>query len=166
NVPPSADSGAPPSTEVSGSSAPAPGGADRSRVGGSRRGADELEHHVVDVAVEPVLAWLVRPNERVPGAVEMGGGVASGRVVAAAHVPTGLTDAQVHPVAAPCGQAVLAPRSSGLGVDDLVQVLAGLLRHGRSSRPLRSTPRSLARRTLSRVHRYPPGRVRPVRGSV
>src|SRR5947209_17895219 len=89
---------------------------------GRGRGPDELEHQVVGVAVEPVLAGLVRPDDGVSRRPEMSGGVPAGRLVAAAHVPTHLAKAQVDPVLRAGRQTVLAAPRTGLGILDLVQV--------------------------------------------
>ena len=68
--------------------------------------------HLVEIAPAPVLPGLERADQRVPARPMMGGGVAVGRVVTAAHVPAGQTDAQMQPDA-PRAQAVLAPVDAG-----------------------------------------------------
>ena len=76
--------------------------------GGRRPG--QLEHQLIGVAPEPVLARLERPDDRVAGREVVPGGVAAGGAVAATHVAAGLAQAQVHPVAPPRRQAVLTSR--------------------------------------------------------
>ena len=56
-----------------------------------------LEHHLVDVTPDPVLARLEGLNDRMVDGVEMPGGVLVLRRVAAADMPTGETEAQMHP---------------------------------------------------------------------
>src|SRR4051812_42238662 len=88
-----------------------------------RRRAVDCEGHVVDVAVPPVLAWFVALDERVAGLVEVRGGVAVGRVVAATHVAAHHAHPQVHPPTAD-SEAVLAAFAARLHVGDLVEVAA------------------------------------------
>src|SRR5947199_1233433 len=103
---------------------------------GRGRGAGELEEVVVRVAVEPVLPGFVGPDDGMRRGVGVGGGVASGRLVAAADVAALLAEAQVDPVLTAHRQAVLAAPRAGLRIGDLVDVGAGL-GHGR---PLFLTP--------------------------
>jgi hypothetical protein len=73
-----------------------------------RRGTLEFEQHLVKVTPIPVLARLVRPDNRVPGDVEVRGGVLPRRVVTASDVTAFLANPQMDPVLAALGQAVLA----------------------------------------------------------
>src|SRR5437879_650091 len=112
-------------------------------MGRPRRGAGELEHEVVGVAVEPVLARLVGPDDGVIGAPGVGGGVLARRLVAAADVPADLAEAQVDPVLLAHRQAVFAPPRARLGVCDLIEV--GAFGHaGRSTPGPRPTPETYA----------------------
>src|SRR5258708_31993231 len=101
-------------------------------MGGGRRCALELEGEVVHVAPVPLLTGLEGADQRVGDGPEMAGGMSPRRVVATAHVSAFLTDAQVDPVVAPLGEAVLAAGGGGSDVVDLVEVGAGL-RHGSPS---------------------------------
>src|SRR5262245_5116476 len=97
----------------------------RSGVRGRRTRTRHLERQLVHVAPPPVLARLERADQRVVRLVEVGGGVAVGRAVAAADVATGLAHPQVDPATAHA-QAVLASlggRRHGL---DFGQVGAGV----------------------------------------
>src|SRR5262249_53140961 len=67
------------------------------RVGRRRRRPLDLEHEVVDVAPEPRLARFERAHDRVGRRVEVLGGVAVRRAVAAADVAARLAHAQVDP---------------------------------------------------------------------
>ena len=92
------------------------------------RGAGALtfpfEGNLVLVTPVPVLARLERLDERVPGAVEMSGGVAARRTVAASHVCTGGTAAQMHPPAT-CRQALLAAVTARICRANLLEMSAG-----------------------------------------
>jgi hypothetical protein len=59
--------------------------------------SSKLKEQLVDVAPGPVLTRLERLNDGMIGGVEMPGGVLVLRIVTAADVPTGETEAQVHP---------------------------------------------------------------------
>jgi len=59
--------------------------------------SSRLEEQLVDVAPGPVLTRLEGLDNRVVGGVEMPGGVLILRIVTAADVSTGETEAQVHP---------------------------------------------------------------------
>src|SRR5205807_168791 len=123
--------------EGHGSSACVSGGAAISavlRVRGPRRGALELEHEVVGVAVEPVLTRFVGPDDGVLGAAGVGRCVPAGRLVAAADVAAFLAKPEVDPVVAALRQAVLAPRGVRLGIGDLVEVGA-VVGHGAGFTP-------------------------------
>jgi hypothetical protein len=50
-----------------------------------------------------VLAWLVRPDDRMPGHAEMRGRVPPRRVVTASNMTAFLADTQMHPVPASLG---------------------------------------------------------------
>src|ERR1051326_2598423 len=62
-----------------------------------RRAIGQIEHDLVDVAPAPALGRIIALDHRMAGGVEMFGGVAVGRAVAAAHVPAGSAQPQVHP---------------------------------------------------------------------
>src|SRR5690606_10020670 len=97
-------------------------GIGRSGVGRCGRRPGDLERDLVAVAPPPVLARLVRPDDRVVAVgAEVGRGVPVGRAVAAADVPAGLADPQVEPAIAGA-QAVLAAVRRGLHVADGVEV--------------------------------------------
>src|SRR5690349_14104252 len=93
-----------------------------------RGGVRDLEGHVVLVAPPPVLTRLVRLHDRVTGGVVVGGGVPAGRRVAAADVPAGHADPQVHPAAAG-GEALDAAVAGRLDVPGAVEVGADFLGH-------------------------------------
>ena len=86
---------------------------------------------LVDIAPPPVLTRLVGADERVAGGLIVAGGVAAGRVVAAADPAALDAEPQVHPDA-PGGQAVLAARSAGADHADLVEVGAVIGHRARS----------------------------------
>src|SRR5262245_56842271 len=73
---------------------------------------------IVDVAPRPALAGLDGGEDRVPAGVEVLGGVAIGRRVAAADMPAGEAFAQVDPFTADL-QAVLAAGCRSPDVVDL-----------------------------------------------
>src|SRR3954469_2693773 len=81
----------------------------------------DLEGHVVLVAPPPVLPRLVRLHDGVSDGVEVRGGVLARRGIAAAGVPAGHADPQVHPAAAG-GQALDTAVAGRLDLLDLVQV--------------------------------------------
>src|ERR1051325_9003392 len=62
-----------------------------------RSAIGQIEHDLVDVAPAPALGRIIALDHRMAGGVEMFGGVAVGRAVAAADVPAGAAQPQVHP---------------------------------------------------------------------
>jgi hypothetical protein len=89
-----------------------------------------LEEELIHVTPAPVLAGLETPYDRVVRRVEVLGGVASGRVVAAPDVAALLAQAKVDPVSAG-GQALLAPLGrSGLNGVDIGEMGATLGHNG------------------------------------
>src|SRR5579872_5757289 len=70
-------------------------------VGRGRGRVLQLEGDVVEVAVVPILARFEGPDDGVTHGMEMGGGVPSRRVVAAADAGTGLAHTEMDPVVAP-----------------------------------------------------------------
>src|SRR5207244_144371 len=86
----------------------------------------ELEEQLVGIAPPPVLPGLVGPDQWVVlMGVPVGGGVAVGRVVTAAHVATAHAQAQVDPAPADA-KAVFAPLAGRGDVDDGVEMGAHL----------------------------------------
>src|SRR5262249_5958041 len=79
--------------------------------------SDMRSHQIlIQVAPAPGFARLERPDHRVPGRREVPGGVPLRRGVAAADMPAGQAEPQVHP-AGPLPQAVLAALpGAGLGL--------------------------------------------------
>src|SRR6266567_7666994 len=71
-----------------------------------------LEIDLVDVAPDPVLALFEGLDDRVIGGLEVLGRVAVGRLVAAAYVSAGATEAQVDPATAGF-EALLATVGAG-----------------------------------------------------
>lgn len=63
----------------------------------SKQWSNKREHHLVDIAPAPVLPRLKGLDNRMIGRVEMPGRVLILRVVTAAHMSTGETEAQVDP---------------------------------------------------------------------
>ncbi len=98
-----------------------------------RRRSHQLEHDLVEVAPEPVLARFVGADDGVGRQLEVPGGVAPGRVVAAADVSALLAQAQVDPIPSSRGKAVLASWRGRGDVADLVDVSAG---HWHGGNPL------------------------------
>src|SRR5437660_7420395 len=92
-----------------------------------RSGGPELEHQLIRIAPEPLLARLIRADDRVLGGAEMFGCVLSRRVVAAADVPAAGAHAQMDPPAARL-EALHAAIAAGRHVTNLVEVHA--LSHG------------------------------------
>ena len=89
-----------------------------------------IEHEVVDIAVTPCLARLEGAHHRMTRRMEMLGGVAVGRVVAASDVAADEAHPKVHP-ACTDRETFLAPASGGRDISDELQVGAdGLVRHG------------------------------------
>src|SRR5438552_9363343 len=80
-----------------------------------------IEVHLIYLAPAPLLARLERFDDGVTALVEVLGGVLVLRVVAAAHVPTGHTEAKVYPCI-PHLQAVFAAVRAGPNVSYLVKV--------------------------------------------
>src|SRR5271168_4873132 len=85
----------------------------------------EFESHLVDIAPVPLLARLERLDEGVTGGVEMGGGVMTGRTVAAANVAAAGTAPQVDP-ATTGGQAFDAAVTTDLGGSNRFEVRTGV----------------------------------------
>src|SRR3954464_15741401 len=79
---------------------------------------------LVHVAPAPVFAGVERLNDGVLGGVEMFGGVAVGRAVAASHVTADKTQAKVDPLSADL-QAVFAALGRGRYLLDLFDMFAG-----------------------------------------
>jgi hypothetical protein len=82
-----------------------------------------IQLDLIGIAPAPALAWLERPDDRVPNLVEMGGGVLVGGAVAASDVTANHAEAEVHPRAAH-PQAVLATVGACFDFMDLVEVAA------------------------------------------
>src|SRR3982074_1030273 len=95
-------------------------------VRGRGRSPLKFEGDLVHVAPVPVLAWLIRSDQRMGHLAEVHGCVPSRRVVAAPDVPALLAAAQVDPVVAPLRQAVLTPGRGRRHVQDLIEVCAGV----------------------------------------
>src|SRR5258706_1802028 len=91
------------------------------------RPAGGLELDLVGVAPDPALARLERPDDRMPGLPEMGGGMLVRRAVAAADVTAAHAEPEVHPRTAH-SQAVLAAVAAGCDLVDLVEMLANFHR--------------------------------------
>ena len=83
----------------------------------------EVEVNFIDVAPEPLLTRLKRTNQRMACGPEMGGCMATWRVVAATHVPAGLTHPEVHPMA-PGRKALHTARAARPGSGDGVHMCA------------------------------------------
>src|SRR5690348_15790416 len=116
---------------------------------GRRRRAFELEEQVVGVAPPPVLPGLVGADERVVVVlVPMRGGVAVGRIVAAADMAASHAHPQVHPPA-PHLETVLAALARWRHLCDRVEMAAGL-RHSAHLPSLGAGPGVPARRTSTR----------------
>src|ERR1700730_2966669 len=99
---------------------------DRSNIARNRpelrgRAVGKIEHDLVDVAPAPAFRRIIAFDHRMAGGVEMFGGVTVGRAVAAAHVPAGAAQPQVHP-ARSCLEAFLAAARAGRHVANLVGV--------------------------------------------
>jgi hypothetical protein len=73
-----------------------------------RRRALQVERHLIEVAVPPVLPGFVRPDEPMVSGLEVRGGVSTRRVVATTDVPADLAEPQVHPIVKALCQTVLA----------------------------------------------------------
>src|SRR6266550_4608071 len=90
--------------------------------------AETVDHHVVDVAVRPILSRLERFDRRVLRPVEMLGRMVVRRGIAAADVPAAHAEPQMDPFAAVL-QAFLAARPAGLdrrapGLAELFEIVA------------------------------------------
>ena len=79
-----------------------------------RWGTLEFEHELVEVTPIPVLARFVRPDNRMPGQVEVRGRVPSRRVVTASDVTAFLAEPQVHPVLASLTRQSSQPQDEGV----------------------------------------------------
>ena len=90
---------------------------------GRSGGKIELEVNLIDVAPEPLLTWLKRANQRMACRPEMGGCMATRRVVAATHVPAGLTHPEVYPMAT-SRKALHTARATRPGSGDGVHMCA------------------------------------------
>jgi len=77
----------------------------RSHLG--RRILAQIEEDLVHIAPSPALGRIIALDDRMAGGVEMRGGVAVRRLVAAPHVTAGAAEPQVHPGGAD-GEALLA----------------------------------------------------------
>ena len=76
--------------------------------------APRVEEHLVDVAPAPAFGRVIALDDRMPGGVEMLGGVACSGIVAAADMAAGPAEPQMHPCAS---RSSGIPRSpSALGV--------------------------------------------------
>src|SRR5437867_6970354 len=76
--------------------------------------SSELHVDLVDVAPAPAFPRLERGDDRMPGLLEMLGGVLVLRVVAASDVPARPAQAKVHPAVSHC-EAFLATIGAGHG---------------------------------------------------
>src|SRR6185295_14805784 len=94
-----------------------------------------LEEHLVHVTPAPVLAPLEAPHDRMPGGMEVLGGVPPGRLIAAADVATLLAEPEMHPATAGAETLLTPVRGPGGDVPYFTQVLA-FLDHGVSKRLL------------------------------
>ena len=83
----------------------------------------EIEGRFVDVAPAPALRRIVALDDRMPGGVEVGGGVPAGRLVAAADMAAGAADPQMQPLASAL-QALLAAERTRRDVLDAGDVAA------------------------------------------
>jgi len=87
-----------------------------------------LYEAIIDVAVGPILARFVGPNDGVVSVVKMSGGMSIRGAVAAAHVSADETQAQMQPTVA-CLEALLAPvraRLDGVTGPHMLDVSAGI----------------------------------------
>src|SRR5689334_1035049 len=97
-----------------------------------RRGAvRKVEEHFVEVTPSPSFWRIVAFDDGMSRRVKMFGGVAVGRLIAAAHVAAGPAQAQVHPARTRL-QAIFATARTRHDTLNTVQVRAGIL-HRRSS---------------------------------
>src|SRR5271169_5538687 len=79
-----------------------------------RRGTLESGHGLVEVTPVPVLARFVRPDNRMPGHVEVRGRVPLRRVFTASDVTAFLAEPQVHPVLASLTRQSSPPQDKGV----------------------------------------------------
>lgn len=98
------------------------------RDGAADRPARGVELDLVGVTPAPALAGLERPDDRMPGLAEMGGGVLVRRAVAAADMTAGHAEAKMHPRSAHT-KAVLAAVVAGRDLVDLVEMCADVHCH-------------------------------------
>jgi hypothetical protein len=82
----------------------------------------EFEHEVVDVAVVPVLARFVRPDDRMADLSIVSGGVPERRLVTAADMSAGLTHAEVDPITPAEREAIHASVAARHDVFDLIEM--------------------------------------------
>src|SRR5690606_17110566 len=111
-----------------------------SAVGRAPGVALDLEHHLVEVAPEPVLARLEALDEGVAGGVVMGGGVAAGRAVAAPDVAARGAAPEVDPAAA-TGEALSTAVAARRCIPYGVEVRAGGHRRNLPAAPCRRSVR-------------------------
>jgi hypothetical protein len=78
-----------------------------------RRTIAEVQHHLVDLAPTPAFWRIVALDDRMASGVVMLGRMAVGRVVAAADVAAGATEAQVYPSRADLEAVLAAKRAWG-----------------------------------------------------
>jgi hypothetical protein len=89
-----------------------------------RAAASLLDRHLIDVAPQPSLAALERPDQRMPGRAEVRRRMPVARSIAAADVPARLALPQVHPHIAE-RKALLTAVAGWMVVADLIEVRAG-----------------------------------------
>ena len=89
----------------------------------AHRPASGIELDLVHVAPTPILARLERPHDRVPGLTKMRGRVLVWGAVAAAHMPAGHAEPQVHPACAD-PEAILTPVRASRDFVDLIEMFA------------------------------------------
>jgi len=90
----------------------------------AHRPAGWIELDLVHVAPTPILARLERPDDRVSGLTKMCGRVLVLGAVAAAHMPAGHAEAQVHPLVADL-KAILTTVPASRDFVDLIEMFAG-----------------------------------------
>src|SRR5439155_17763775 len=88
------------------------------------RRSHRLHPHLIDIAPQPVLSRFIRSDQRVPGGVEMLGGVLVLRLVAAADMAAAEAQPEMDPWVTGL-QALLAAIGVRFEVSDLVEVRAG-----------------------------------------
>ena len=104
------------------------------RGGFARKDGEAVDHQIVDIAVHPILAGLVRLDDRVLRAVEVLRRVLVGRRVAAADVSAGHAKPQVDPFLSGV-QAFLAAVTARLDgfaalLVEFLEVSAGIFHEG------------------------------------